>query len=123
MGDRALVIFKDRNGEYSPVTYLHWSGYAVPTLLAEHKKLMDGRFGDLSYATARFIGICHEHVDGNTSLGCWSLEEGDVKGLKACEETFCEGYSHGDAGVFIVDVGDMTWKQYGGYEPETVEVA
>ena len=33
------------------------------------KHLMNGRFDDADYAAARFVGICHQQIEGNLSLG------------------------------------------------------
>lgn len=73
MGDRALVVFMDPDtNELSPVTYLHWSGSAVPELIESLRTFMAGREGDLSYTAARFVGLCHDRLKGsNTSLGIY----------------------------------------------------
>lgn len=125
MGDRAIVIFKTvdketKEHEYSPVVYLHWRGEKVPKLLADLAELMASRRGDLQYACARFIGICHEEIEGNLSLGCWSLSNKDKGMLLDSEAEFMKDYSHGDAGVFIVDCADFSWVQGGGYVPDVL---
>ncbi len=111
MGDRALIIFHD-DEKVSPTVYLHWSGSHVPELLGELKDRMKGREGDLAYAAARFVGICHEHIDGNLSLGVSSNKFG-VNDL--LDRELMKATSHGDAGVVIVNVEDFTWKAHGGY--------
>ena len=100
MGDRALVLFKD-NDCFSPVTYLHWSGYLVGAFLSEAAPRM--RAGDATYASARFVGTCHEHLDGGLSLGLFNSPEDG------------RPHSHGDAGVFVVDVHTGEVETYGGY--------
>ena len=120
MGDRALIVFTEQetiDGEkvtrFSPVTYLHNAGYEVTTLLEKTREVMEGRGADISYAPARFIGVCHEHIGGNLSLGVWNLpddfEHWDTK-RNANKKI---DYSHGDHGLIIVDVETWKFKQYG----------
>ena len=103
MGDRALVQFTDGD-EVSPVIYLHWSGSEVAGYLKELAELMRGREGDVNYAAARFVGICHNHIEGNLSLGMWN----QVEKLTADD-------SHGDAGCFVVNVDTWNIEAMGGY--------
>ena len=122
MGDRALVIF-EHNGDVSPVVYLHWSGNRVPAILQTLKERMCDREGDVSYATARFIGICHEAIDGNLSLGVWNLPVEtlvavNTRGLSSEADKELADYSHGDAGVVVVDAKDFSFEAYGGYLAE-----
>lgn len=111
MGNRALVIFHDRE-RVSPTVYLHWRGGDVPQWLQELKLLMQGRYGDAEYAAARFIGICHAKIEGNLSLGVFS---NSFNLLDVRRQATLEAESHGDAGVVAVDTADFTWKAYGGY--------
>lgn len=110
MGDRALVQFVTKdNGkpfESGPVVYLHWHGGDVKQLLQETCDLMVGRASDVSYTTARFIGVCHLHTPGNMSLGVWN-QHSVITGKD----------THGDAGCFIVDVTKAVWEvaTIGGY--------
>lgn len=108
MGDRAAVIFTDEM-EISPTVYLHWNGSEVPALLELTKARMEGRGGDLSYTCARFIGICHESIPGNLSLGVFQTDE------KAFLAGNWEDISQGDAGVVVVNVNDFSWTAYAGY--------
>jgi hypothetical protein len=110
MGNRACIVFFDRT-RVSPVVYLHWHGDAVPAWLAQLKERMAGRFGDASYAAARFVGICHAHIDGNLSLGIWSndLTPADVR-----DPERMEAESPGNAGMVVVDTRDFSWKAFGG---------
>ena len=125
MGDKALVIFTNKN-EVSPVCYLHWHGDAVPQLLKETKELMETRRGDIEYGAARFLGIVHSKMpNDNLSLGVWNAQAdlqnavrnsfSDQPDFKATAIEELVEYSHGDAGVIIVDVSDYSWKAYGGY--------
>ena len=100
MGDRALIIFRDSH-EYSPTVYLHWKGGEVGELLTKAAPRMRG--GDASYACARFVGVCHENMPGGYSLGLFNTpEDGRPR-------------SHGDAGVFVVNVTSGEVETYGGY--------
>lgn len=110
MGDRAIVHFT-HGDEVSPAIYLHWGGGDVAEYLARCHARMLGRFGDVGYTAARFIGIAHQDIDGNTSLGTWN--EGDLATIRTPK------YSHGDAGVFIVHLtpAGQPWQveEHGGY--------
>jgi len=124
MGDRALVIFTDNKGkEVSPTVYLHWGGDSVPQLLQKTADFMTGRFNDVQYGCARFIGLAHVEMDQtNLSLGVWNtdkelqyvikdyMENKDSESMKVLAEA-----SHGDAGLFIVDVSTYSWNCFGGY--------
>jgi hypothetical protein len=111
MGNRACVVFHDAEG-VSPTVYLHWHGDFVPAWLERLKHRMTGRLGDAEYAAARFVGICHQHIEGNLSLGVWSntLTHADLH-----DEARMKDESHGDAGIVVVNTSDFTWKAYGGY--------
>lgn len=115
MGDRAIVVFHDEN-TVSPMVYLHWFGETVPEYLAMLKDRMVGRFNDASYAAARFIGMYHERIDGNCSLGVFSS---DLDHANVNDAAKLEKYSHGDAGLVVVDTKDFTWKAYHGYLAKT----
>lgn len=95
MGNRASIVFTDGE-EYSPVVYLHWNGFEVPDWLSQTRDLMNSRPGDLDYTAARFVGVCHGHIDGPLSLGL-SNYAGDIA-----------KHDPGDAGTFVVDV--RTWQ-------------
>ena len=99
MGDRALVILKSGT-EYSPVMYLHWHAPQVQNYINRLKEVMTGREGDVSYAFARLLGIAHNDIDGNLSLGCWNLAKDFCEGDKAALKVM----SHGDGGIYVVDL-------------------
>lgn len=105
MGDRALVTFKSGKS-FSPVVYLHWNGSEC----ADWIKAAASRYrkGDESYSAARFAGYCHEQIKGNLSLGL--LDSPDEE-----SQADWNKYSHGDAGVFIVDVDTGVVEAHGGY--------
>lgn len=116
MGDHALVAFKS-GSDVSPVVYLHWAGHNVADWIKEAAPLL--RRGDDSYAAARFCGFCHDKMPNRTT-GLGLLAPLDAEALANLESA-----SHGDAGVFLVDLvsGDVT--AAGGYgesfkiDPET----
>ena len=113
MGDRARVFFTSGQ-DLSPGVYLHWHGNEVAALLRKTRERMKGREGDSHYAAARFVGICHEHIPGNLSLG---IECGPSSVNEARERTDGYGYewSPGDAGVFIVNCSTWSVECFGGY--------
>jgi hypothetical protein len=116
MGNRALVVF--HNGiEYSPTVYLHWDGSNVPELLARWAERMETRMGDLSYGTARFVGICHDAIDGPLSLGIWNTTHAKLPS-QAGFKKYWQEHGHGDAGVFVVDVQDGAVQRVGGSQSE-----
>ena len=101
MGDRALVILK-ADGEYSPVLYLHWHAPQVRNYLARLREVMEGRGADVDYAFARLLGIAHNDIDGNLSLGCWNLPPG----FSESDPAFLADLSCGDGGIYVVDLAD-----------------
>ncbi|MCX7392559.1 MAG: hypothetical protein NTW75_00355 [Planctomycetales bacterium] len=111
MGDRACVIFFDQY-HVSPTVYLHWHGNCVPGWLTQLAVLMKGRHLDAAYAAARFVGICHSHIDGNLSLGIQSndFSQDDVRYPDRMESE-----SPGNAGMVVVNTSDFSWQAYGGY--------
>jgi hypothetical protein len=111
MGDRATVIFFD-DQILSPMVYLHWHGRVVPELLQLLRVRMTGRTGDASYAAARFVGICHERIEGNLSLG---IQSNHFTRSVLKHRPTLESVSPGNAGLVIVDTRDFTWRAYGGY--------
>lgn len=111
MGDRALLIFHNHaRKEYGPVVYLHWHGHAVGQYLEQLATLMGNRLDDVEYSTARFIGIAHEDNRDNVSLGVWEKPR-----LFTDNSAWLEEFSHGDAGVFLVDAKTWEVRSFGGY--------
>jgi hypothetical protein len=104
MGSRAIIVFRSSDKtDTAPAIYLHWDGRHVEEWLGELKKLMKDREDDVGYAAARFAGICHTHIEGNTGLG---LLSGDFTTDPVAE-------SHGDYGVFIVNAATFAFEQHG----------
>lgn len=106
MGDRAIVYFKSGSSDAAPGVYLHWDGHKVKQLLEEAIPRM--RSGDPGYSAARFCGVCHENIEGNRSLGLLCPPPD-------FEENTLKAGSHGDAGLFLVDVDTWEARCYGGY--------
>jgi len=51
--------------------YLHWGRTSLVEDLIEALPRL--RTGDVEYASARFIGCCHEKLEGANNLGCKNL--------------------------------------------------
>lgn len=128
MGNRALTIFTDSQGsEVSPTVYMHWNGGDVPEFVADTAKVMKGREGDVSYSVARFVAVVAAFLDGNLSLGVFETDA-DLRNAIKCQDAesikrHAESFSHGDAGVIIVNCDDFTWKAYGGYLADEQDAA
>lgn len=105
MGDRATVIFTSNN-ELSPAIYLHWQGEDIPYLIARCRALMDDRACDLDYTAARFVQIAAGDMSGNLSVGISNAP-------KTLDECRTDGFSPGDAGVFIVHVDEFRAAEHG----------
>lgn len=109
MGDRVLIQFKTAKGEVSPVIYGHWAGEAAPAAIARLYARMRGRRYDLPYIAARCLQELGMTDERSTSFGIWNVPpHGELD----------PGDAHGDAGCFVVTVGE-TWhvQQFNGYAP------
>ena len=98
------MVFKARE-VHEVAVYLHWDGYRVEELIRGAAPRM--RAGDASYAAARFIGHCHEKIDGALSLGVYGLSP---KAMQDVATGHAGRIGHGDNGVWLVDVcsGEVT---------------
>ena len=114
MGDRALIIFKDGTG-ISPTVYLHWAGASVPDYIIDLAARAHPQGLSADYAAARFIGIAHEDNAGTLSLGVMQTPPEMEAAIQNGKAEDIASFSHGDAGVVIVDVKSFTWEAYGGY--------
>ncbi len=103
MGDRALIQIEN-SGAVSPVIYVHNAGEQVPGFLEEIAVFMKGRRGDVDYTAARLIGLMHELIEGNISLGIFNQPE-----RLTAED------SHGDAGCFVYNCTTGHVEAFGGY--------
>lgn len=112
MGNRCLYILYD-NHEVSPTVYEHWASHPQTSII-RLKRHMDGRFGDVPYATARLVGLLHaKNPESNLSLGIWNTPEDIVRAIRKNLEEEIQNYSHGDEGVYVIDVRDFSWRHYG----------
>lgn len=71
---------------------------------------MADRLDDVAYCAARFVGIAHDANPGNLSLGIWEKPKDFTD-----EAAYLADFSHGDAGVFMVDASDWSIRCYGGH--------
>lgn len=92
MGDRVIVTFTTDDKTYTPGVYMHWHGSRAEGMIRAAQPLM--RAGDDSYSAARFCGYCHTQIPGSLSLGLVDAPDG---------KNWTE-YSHGDNGVYVVNV-------------------
>lgn len=104
MGNRVLVQFTSTDANsvrFSPVIYGHWHGYYIYKTIELLRKQMADRPGDIAYIAARLAGrMCEEAgLDKSTSVGIWNADH-----------ILVEKDSHGDAGIFLIDVSQPTWK-------------
>lgn len=97
------MVVTFRNGdEYSPGVYLHWGASDVFNCLIGALPRL--RAGDPGYSAARFCGVIHAELSGNTGIGLLNVPTADdIQG------GFTE-YTHGDGGVIVVDTvtGDVS---------------
>jgi hypothetical protein len=112
MGDRAVIQLRTKD-EMSPCLYMHNSGDEVAAILKRTHTRMEGRGNDVSYAFARLVQEAIGDSWGCLSFGVWNQTE-----------LLTESDTHGDAGVFVVDVSDGVWRVYagGGYAFEGKDV-
>ena len=110
MGDRALVILKSGK-DYSPVMYLHWHAPQVQNYVNRLREVMEGRGADIDYGFARLPGIAHNDIAGNLSLGCRNLPIG----FDETKPEAMQAMSHGDGGIYVVDLRDYGIATYAGY--------
>ena len=111
MGDRASILFFD-SSVISPTIYLHWHGQSVPEWLQLLQTRMSGRHNDAMYAAARFVGLCHEQIDGNLSLG---IQSNDFTHGDLTHPPTLVAASPGNAGFVLVNTLDFNWTDHGGY--------
>jgi hypothetical protein len=99
MGNRVLIQFVGNDGDFSPVIYGHWHGSNAAQTLIDLQKQMESRGGDVSYIAARCVErMCLSDPGGDTGFGIWNTDK-----------PLTEDESHGDAGVWLVDVSVVHW--------------
>jgi hypothetical protein len=94
--------------------YLHWHAPQVMNYVNRLKEVMAGRGEDLEYAFARLLGIVHNDIDGNLSLGCWNLP----RRFNETNTKVLQELSHGDGGIYVVDLRNYGIATYAGYGME-----
>jgi len=116
MGCRAEITFVNNAKKVSwmsPTVYVHWAGDCIAGWLKEAGPTL--RVGDVSYASARFIGFCHNAIDGELSLGVYDSpklhEDADIM-------DYSNWNNQGDYGHYIVDVSNGN-VYHADYEHET----
>lgn len=114
MGDRAVVLFEDGEAIEPFAIYYHWAGkdgvesdYAAA--LSEHKDRRD----DVSYFSARMIGLSCARHPGSTGIGLLAAPTPE----QYASPSLMAQYSHGDAGVAVVnpEKGSIRWIEGTGY--------
>lgn len=109
MGDRAHMQIVQRNGtglvtDFGPAVYAHWSGEAVPEIVARLAKRMENRRGDVEYASARLVQEAIYNDDDATGFGITNIDH-----------VLNESDSHGDAGCILIDCETFKVEALGGY--------
>lgn len=99
MGNRVVIQFVNGD-EVSPAIYGHSSGYNAATVIKDLREQMSDRPGDLAYVSARCLGrLIDGDNEGSTGFGLWNAPKKLTK-----------KDSHGDAGVFLVDISKSIWQ-------------
>jgi hypothetical protein len=98
MGNRVLIQFA-KDTDVSPAIYGHWAGSDAAETIKALRAQMADRPSDLSYVAARCLGRLIGGDESSTGYGLWNAP----KHLTAAE-------SHGDAGVFLVDIAEPVWR-------------
>jgi hypothetical protein len=108
MGDRCIIV-PHLKGEANPsALYLHWAGgKGAIKIMNDAAPFM--RAGDMAYAFARLVGAaCAYHPNSELSVGI-------IKGPGSLHPARINDYSHGDAGVILLDIGNGHWTGHAGY--------
>jgi hypothetical protein len=121
MGDRVLVTFKktweDVKGkpvvQYSPALYCHSEGDQMSKHIKAYGPNM--RKGDTCYSLGRFVGYMHNVTGGDKAQYGLGVLPGPSK---ADVKNNFKSYSHGDGGVFVVDVDTGDVENFDGYEAD-----
>ncbi len=103
MGNRVVIVCKSGK-EVSQGLYLHWGGTDAPDLI--HATPV--RQGDPGYALARLVAYACSVIPGTMSVGI-------IAGPKSLTPKALKDYSHGDAGVLVVDVSTGEVTGHAGY--------
>jgi hypothetical protein len=117
MGDRCIIALHKNGRPQFAALYLHWAGgEGAQAILEAAAPYM--RAGDMGYALARLVGAaCAYHPNSAFSVGI-------VKGPKSLNPDHLRLYSHGNAGVILIDIDTGRWTGHAGYlEGETGNLA
>ncbi len=99
MGNRVLIQFINSE-EVSPVIYGHWSGRDAADVINALREQMADRADCVAYVAARCVGrLIGGETESSTGFGLWNAAE-----RLAAKD------SHGDAGIFLVDVSGPRWR-------------
>ena len=112
MGDRVLIQVV-KSSEVSPVAYGHWSGVHAVAVVANLKRRMATRQGDVAYTFARLLQeMTASDPKGNLSFGAWNAPVDAASKPRALTAED----SHGDAGCVVIDVSKgFKVRCFGGY--------
>lgn len=115
MGNRVVIQFVSGVGN-SPAIYGHWSGREAAGMLTKLREQMSDRPSDIAYIAARAVArliVDADAVDDSTGFGIWNAPAQ----LTADD-------SHGDAGIYLVNVSQSVWQVsvFGGRVTEQGEV-
>lgn len=103
MGNRVRITLTEDGERFTPSLYLHWGGSAALELCQKACNVMASRGADASYALARLTALACEAFPGNISVGILEAPEDRA-------EAVSKGYSHGDAGVWVVTLKGSEWQ-------------
>jgi hypothetical protein len=98
MGNRIVIQFVN-GADVSPAIYGHWYGSHAGEALKGLRTQMADRPDSIQYVAARMLGVMIGDDKGSTGFGLWNAP----KRLTAKD-------SHGDAGVFLVDIAAPVWR-------------
>jgi hypothetical protein len=99
MGNRVLIQFM-AGEEFSPVLYGHWHGRRAADTLRSLREQMADRGPDVAYTAARCVEVM-TCSDPGAALGFGIWNAGAVLTVED---------SHGDAGVYLVDISKGLWR-------------
>lgn len=114
MGDRAVVLLEDGDAIEPFAIYYHWAGKGgVESFYTEALEAHKSRRDDVSYFSARMVGLSCEAAPGSTGIGLIAAPTEE----QYASPTLMAQYSHGDAGVAVVnpEKGTIRWIEGTGY--------
>jgi hypothetical protein len=112
MGDRVVFVCRDKSGALSPGVYLHAGGAGALDLLRDAAPAM--RASEINDAAAGLCGHIFGLI-GATAAAAGMLSIFDSPKPGADGKVDWSTYSHGDAGVVVVDLHQRSATCYNGY--------